>query len=159
MRSNRFEITLFTSVIILSIFGIVMIYSASSIWAEYKFNDQFRFLKYQIIFFIVGLILMYLVSKIDYKKYYKYSNKLFITGIILLILVLIPGIGSIRNGSRSWFGIGSFGIQPSEAMKLALIIFTSKYLANNPNSMNNLKKGVLPILFITLLKKKILIVV
>lgn len=50
---------------------------------------------------------------------------------LLLILVLIPGIGSIRNGSRSWFGIGGLGIQPSEFAKLGLIIFTAKYLASN----------------------------
>ena len=150
MKNNKMEYTLFISVVILSLFGVIMIYSASSIWAEYKFNDQYRFLKYQGVFFIIGAILMYFTSKIDYKKYYKYSNKILLTGIILLILVLIPGIGTIRNGSRSWFGIGSFGIQPSEAMKLALIIFTSKYLSNNPNSMKNFKKGVLPILLITL---------
>ena len=150
MRKNSFEFTLFISVIILSIFGVIMIYSASSIWAEYKFNDQYRFLKYQGIFFIIGVILMYIVSKIDYKKYYKDANKILITGSMLLILVLIPGVGTVRNGSRSWFGIGPFGIQPSEAMKLALIIFTSKYLSNNPNSMKDIKKGVLPILILTL---------
>ena len=150
MNKKTFEITLFVSVIILSLFGVIMIYSASSIWAEYKFNDQYRFLKYQGLFFIVGIVLMYAVSKIDYKKYYKYSNKILIMGITLLILVLIPGIGTIRNGSRSWFGIGPFGIQPSEAMKLALIIFTAKYLSNNPHSMKDFKKGVLPILFLTL---------
>ena len=48
----------------------------------------------------------------------------------MLILVLIPGIGTVRNGSRSWFGIGSFGIQPSEIAKIGLIIFVSKYLSN-----------------------------
>ena len=71
---------------------------------------------------------MFYISKIDYHLYYKYSNKIIIICIIFLILVLIPGIGSIRNGSRSWFRIGSFGIQPSEFTKLGLIIFTSKYL-------------------------------
>ena len=94
---------------------------------------------------------MIIVSNIDYKKYYKLSNKLLLFCIILLILVLIPGIGTVRNGSRSWFGIGSFGIQPSEFTKLALIIFTSKYLSNNENSMKNFKKGVFPILGLTLI--------
>ena len=51
----------------------------------------------------------------------------------MLILVLIPGIGTVRNGSRSWFGIGGLGVQPSEFTKLGLIIFTSKYLENNKN--------------------------
>jgi len=66
----------------------------------------------------------------------------------LLVLVLIPGIGVVRNGSRSWFGVGGFGIQPSEAAKVGLIIFVSKYLSNNYSLMSNIKKGVLPILTI-----------
>ena len=64
-------------------------------------------------------------------------------------MVLIPGIGTIRNGSRSWFGIGSFGIQPSEFAKLSLIIFTSKFLSNNYKKKS--LKEVMPILLITLL--------
>ena len=109
--------TLLITVIVLSLFGIIMIYSASSIWAEYKFNDSFHYLKYQLIFFLVGLIIMYIVSKIDYKVYYEKANIIILVCIILLIAVLIPGIGNIRNGSRSWFGIGPLGIQPSEAAK------------------------------------------
>lgn len=150
MKNKRIELTLFISIIILSLFGILMIYSSSYIWAEYKYNDPYKYLKNQALFFIIGVILMIIVSKIDYKKYFKYANKILILCITLLILVLIPGIGSVRNGSRSWFGIGSFGIQPSEFAKLGLIIFTSKYLSNNPNSMKSFKKGILPILIITL---------
>ena len=63
---------------------------------------------------------MFIISKINYNIYHKYSNKLLILTVILLILVLIPGIGSVRNGSPSWFGIGSFGIQPSELAKISL---------------------------------------
>ena len=77
---------------------------------------------------VIGIFLMLIVSKIDYKKYFKYSNKILLICVILLMLVLVPGIGTVRNGSRSWFGIGSFGVQPSEFAKLGLIIFTSKYL-------------------------------
>ena len=139
------------SVIIISLFGLLMIYSSSNIWAEYKFNDSFHYVKYQGIFFIIGLILMWIVSKIDYKLYYQKSNAIIITCFILLILVLIPGIGSVRNGSRSWFGIGSLGIQPSEAAKLGLIIFTSKYLSNSNKFVKSYTQGVFPILGITLL--------
>lgn len=92
---------------------------------------------------------MMIVSKIDYKLYYENANKIIFICIISLILVLIPGIGSIRNGSRSWFGIGPLGIQPSEFAKLGLIIFTSKYLTNNKNELKSYKKGVFPILGIT----------
>lgn len=150
MKNKRVELTLFISVILISLFGVIMIYSSSYIWAEYKYNDPYKYLKNQSLFFCIGIVLMIIVSKIDYRKYFKYSNKILLICIILLILVLIPGVGTVRNGSRSWFGIGSFGIQPSEFAKLGLIIFTSKYLSNNPNSMKNFKKGVLPILLITL---------
>ena len=142
----KFDYKLFISVILLSLFGILMIYSSSNIWAEYKFNDSFKFMKNQLVFFIIGIILMYILSKIDYKFYKKKSNLIISTCFILLILVLIPGIGIVRNGSRSWFGVGGFGIQPSEASKVGLIIFVSKYLSNNYNIMYDIKKGVIPIL-------------
>ena len=145
---EKFDRILFFTVIILSIFGLIMIYSASSIWAEYKFNDSFHYFKYQLIFLIIGILIMLVISKIDYKIYYEHSNKILLICFILLILVLIPGIGSIRNGSRSWFGIGPFGIQPSEAAKLGMIIFTSKYLTNSNKFLKSYKKGVFPILVI-----------
>ena len=148
---KKFDKILALSVIMLSLFGLIMIYSASSIWAEYKFSDSFHYLKYQLLFFIVGLVLMFIVSKIDYRLYYKKANTILICCFILLILVLIPGIGSVRNGSRSWFGIASFGIQPSEAAKLGLIIFTSKYLSKSNKFLKSYKEGVFPILGITFL--------
>ncbi len=74
-----------------------------------------------------------------------------ILSMILLILVLIPGIGSVRNGSRSWFGLGPFGIQPSEFAKIGLIIYVSKYLTNNKKDMKSVIHGVFPILLVILL--------
>ena len=128
-----------------------MVYSSSMIWAEYKFNDSLYYLKHQGLFFIVGLLVMFIISKIDYKLYLKYSNKILLISLILLVLVLIPGIGQVRNGSRSWFGIGSFGFQPSEIAKIALIIFVSKYLANNEKEVKSITKGVFPILLVIFL--------
>ncbi len=125
-----------------------MVYSSSSIWSEYKFNTKFYYFNHQLIFFIIGLIIMIILSKINYKDYYKYANKLLFICFILLILVLIPGVGQIRNGSRSWFGIGSLGVQPSEITKLALIIFTSKYLSQNEKDVRSFKKGIFPILLV-----------
>jgi len=133
-------------VIILVLFGLLMIYSSSSIWADYKFNNSFHYVQYQGIFFFIGFILMIVVSKINYHFYYKYSNIILLISLILLILVLIPGIGSIRNGSRSWFGIGPLGIQPSEAAKISLIIFTSKYLSLSDRYIKNYFVGIIPIL-------------
>ena len=63
-------------------------------------------------------------------------------------MVLIPGIGIVRNGSRSWFGIGPFGIQPSEIAKLAMIIFVSKYLSKFDSYMDNIKEYSIPILLL-----------
>lgn len=146
---KKMDKILFYAVLMLSVFGLLMIYSSSNIWAEYKFHDSFHYLKYQSVFFIIGLILMFLVSKINYRFYFQYSNIILFISFILLILVLIPGIGSIRNESRSWFGIGSFGIQPSEAAKVSLIIFTSRYFSLNQRYVKNYLKGIFPILFIT----------
>ena len=70
---------------------------------------------------------------------------------MLLLLVLIPGIGSVRNGSRSWFGLFGLGFQPSELSKLAIIIFTAKYLSNNDKLKRNTFKFILPILGVILI--------
>lgn len=137
---------LLIAIIILSLFGILMIYSSSNVWASYKFNDAYKYLKSQAFFLILGYVTIYVVSKINVSLYEKYSNHIFIICTTLLILVLIPGIGTIRNGSRSWFGIGGFGIQPSEFAKLGLMIFTSKYLARN--KIKSIKASVLPILLV-----------
>ena len=128
---KKYSKILLTAVVIISLFGTLMIYSSSYVWAEYKFNDPYKYIKSQGLFLIVGYIILFIISKISYLEYKKKSNIIFIICTVLLSLVLIPGIGTVRNGSRSWFGIGSFGIQPSEFTKLGLIIFTSKYLSNN----------------------------
>jgi len=134
--------------LLLVTFGVIMVYSSSSIWSEFKFNDPYYFVKHQLLFMFIGIIVMYVLSKIDYKIYNKKANWIILICFLLLGLVLIPGIGIIRNGSRSWFGIGSFGIQPSEAAKIGLVIFMAKYLTNNEKDMSNFKKGALPILIV-----------
>lgn len=148
MKNKRIDYFLLGAVILISIFGIIMIYSASSIWAEYKFHDAFKYVKHQGLFFIVGIFIMMFCSKIDLDFLKKKSNLILGICFILLILVLIPGIGSVRNGSRSWFGIGGFGIQPSEFAKLGLIIYTAKYLEKNQRNMKDVKKGALPIFLV-----------
>ena len=146
MQKKYGKYLLITSFILI-VFGIIMIYSSSSVWAEYKFNDSFKYVKHQLLFFILSIVLVFFLNRIDYKQYYKYATHLFIISIVLLILVLIPGIGSVRNGSRSWFGIGSFGIQPSEFAKISLIILISKYLSNS----KNMKKNIFPVLVVLFL--------
>ncbi|MDD5827243.1 MAG: putative lipid II flippase FtsW [Bacilli bacterium] len=148
---KKVDYLLLFGIIMISIFGVVMIYSASYVWAEYKFHDPLKFAKTQFLFLVVSYILIFFSLKIPYQKYLSYANLIFFICFILLILVLIPGIGTVRNGSRSWFGIGGFGIQPSEFTKLGMIIFTSKYLAYNEKVLKNIKSGVLPILGVLML--------
>ena len=148
---KKYDKILLLAVLALLVFGVIMIYSASSVWAEYKFNDSFHYVKQQALFIVIGLILMNIVGKLNYKFYYEKANLIITICLILLILVIIPGIGSIRNGSRSWFGIGPFGIQPSEFAKLGLIIFTSKYLCRSNKFLKSYKTGVFPILGIVFL--------
>ena len=128
-----------------------MVSSSSSVWAEYKFNNPNKYMFHQLIFALIGFILMYICSKTNYKLYKQNSNKILIGSFILLILVLIPGIGIVRNGSRSWFGIGPFGIQPSEIAKISMIIFVSKYLSKFENYMDNIKEYSIPILILVII--------
>ena len=145
---KKYDKLLFIVVLLMGLFGIVMIYSASYIWADYKFHDPYKYVKSQVLFYLMGIIIILLLKRIDANIYYKYANIILFSSLILLVLVLIPGIGRIRNGSRSWFGIGGLGIQPSEFSKLGLIIFTSKYLANNNRIIKDIKKGLLPIFLV-----------
>ncbi len=150
MPRKKFDKILLITVLALVAFGVFMVYSSSSVWAQYKFNDSYKFLKNQALFYVLGILGMVILSKIDYHLYLKKSNLILGVCFILLILVLIPGLGVVRNGSRSWFGIGSFGIQPSEIAKIGLIIFVSKYLSNNSREMNRIIQGVLPIFLVIL---------
>ena len=137
---------LFFGTILLATFGLVMIYSSSYVWAEFKFNNPYKYVISQGIFFIIGIFVMLIVSKINYNFYKEKSNLILLGCFILLVLVLIPGIGVVRNGSRSWFGLGPFGIQPSELSKIGLVIFVSKYLSRNDREKRVTKNFVLPIL-------------
>jgi len=138
-------------VIILTIIGIYEVYSASNVWALYKENDSLYYFKRQLGFGIVGFIAMYIGIKMNKDILYKYSKWILYLGLSLLILVLIPGLGMVRGGSRSWFGIGSFAIQPAEFFKASIIIYGSCYLANHYKKTKLFYKGVMPLLFVTLL--------
>ena len=128
-----------------------MIYSSSYIIASFKYSNPYKYVVHQILFFIIGLVLMFIFSKIDYNLYKKKSNTFLSICFLLLILVLVPGLGSVRNGSRSWFSIMGFGIQPSELLKISLIIFTSKYLSNNDYLKRNTFNFIFPIISVLMI--------
>ena len=76
MKKENINLLLIICIIVISLFGLVMIYSASNIWAEYKFNNPYKFVIHQGVFLIIGLILMTVLSKIDYHFYYEKANKI-----------------------------------------------------------------------------------
>ena len=141
---------LIISFLSLSIIGCLMVYSSSMIWASSKMGNSFYYLTRQVIFFLIGLISFIFFSRVDTSIYKKYKNLIMIVAIILLVLVLIPGIGVVRGGARSWIGIGEVSFQPTEFMKLALIIFSANYLEQNKNSMKKIS-SIIPILLVIIM--------
>ena len=121
-----------------------MVYSASAIWAEYKFDDSFFFAKRQMLFAVVGIIAMFFIMNVDYWTWRTWAKVILIVCFVLLILVLIPGVGNVRNGSRSWIGVGAFSVQPSEFMKLAMIAFLAKFLSEKQKQITSFKSGLMP---------------
>lgn len=109
--------------------GVIMVGSSSRVWAQAKFQDSMYFMSRQAVFAIIGCFVMYIASRVNLQKVRPYAKQLFLLCTALLILVLIPGLGVARNGSRSWFGIGSFLIQPSEFFKIAIILYVADFLA------------------------------
>ena len=145
------DFSIFILTTALTIIGLIFVLSSSFVWANHRFNDPFYFFKRQLLFANIGFIGMVVVSKIDYHIYKKYTLTFLIISFIMLVAVLIPGIGMVRGGARSWIGIGAFSLQPSEFMKLSLIIFLAKFMSNNPDEVKTLKQGVIPLIAIILM--------
>ncbi len=135
MKTKRI-ITLTLTIVI---FGLICVYSSSHIWALYKYDDSFYYIKRQAIFACIGVIAMFVTSRIDYHLYKKYYKQIIGVCFLLLILVLIPGLGVVRGGSRSWFNFGIFALQPSELFKIGMIIFAAVFIEKNYYQMKKLR--------------------
>ncbi|MCM3698493.1 stage V sporulation protein E [Paenibacillus macerans] len=135
---------LMASILGLLAIGIVMVYSAGSVLAFHDYGDSFYFVKRQLLFAVLGLVAMFLMMNFDYRLLRKYAKVGLVICFALLVIVLIPGIGVVRGGARSWLGISSFGIQPSEFMKLGMILFLSYFLSQEDYKITNFTKGLLP---------------
>ncbi|WP_181348914.1 stage V sporulation protein E [Thalassobacillus sp. CUG 92003] len=136
------------TILMILILGVVMVYSSSSIWSEYKFDDPLYYAKRQILFAVFGLIGMYVFTNVSYHVWQKHAKWIVIVCAIFLVLVLVPGVGMVRGGARSWIGVGVFSIQPSEFMKLGLILFLARYLSLYQKNIQSFQKGFLPVLTI-----------
>ena len=126
-----YDKVLLIMIIILSLFGLLMVYSASNVVAYSEYGDSLYYFKKQGIFLGISFILLYLLIKFDVRKIKKFSFIIFCICLLLLILVLVPGIGVVRGGARSWINVFGITIQPSEFMKVGIICLLSKYLSDN----------------------------
>ena len=109
--------------IFLICFGLVMLYSTSSYEAQTKFGDGMYYLKRQAAISAGGILVMLFVSRMNYRKYAKYSPWLFALAMVLMGLVRFSPLGMEVYGSRRWLNIGGQSLQPSEVMKIAVILF------------------------------------
>jgi len=116
-----------------------MVYSASNVIGLKEHNDAIYYFKRQLIFLILGFLIMYFIIKMNIIKYQSITTLVFLVCVGLLIIVLIPGIGIVRGGARSWIGFKGFSIQPSEFIKLGLIGLYAKYLDENYYDMKKFK--------------------
>lgn len=146
MGKNRMapDFWLLSSILGLLAIGIVMVYSAGSVLAFHDYGDSFYFVKRQLLFALLGLVAMFFMMNFDFRHLRKYAKLGLLVCFVLLVIVLIPGIGVVRGGARSWLGISSFGIQPSEFMKLGMILFLSYWLSKEDYKITIFTKGLLP---------------
>lgn len=143
------DLLIVATVLMLLGIGVVIVYSASAIKAQQTFGDSLYFAKRQLLWAVAGLIMMFIMMNFDYTRLKKWSKMIMLICFFLLIIVLTP-LGVERNGSQAWLGIGSFGIQPSEASKLGLIIFFAWYLEKHQDRIHQFRTGLLPPLAILL---------
>ena len=126
---NSLQWPLLVSTLFLISFGLVMVASSSIDFAGESYGDPWFFAKKQAVFLVLGILVGFIVYLLPLNWWDQYSGYLLLLGIALLVLVLVPGIGKIVNGSRRWLSFGPFGIQASEVAKLSLIVFFASFLA------------------------------
>jgi cell division protein FtsW len=136
---------------LLTLFGLVMVLSASSVESYASGGSTYSVFVRQLVFSAGGLVLFWVGLRIPPPKLRLLAAPLLLVGIVLLVAVLIPGIGAERNGSRSWFAFGSFSVQPSEGVKVALTLWGAHVLALRRNVMHRWKHALSPVVPVTML--------
>ena len=145
LKSDR---VLFAATLLLVFAGIVMVYSASAVMAMERNHQPYLFLIKQVMWSALGLGLIALVMRVDYRTY---RNPVVIwtaLGLVGLGLVMVLFSRPI-NGTRRWFAMAGFGIQPSELAKLAVILFTAALLDRRMARINDVRYSLLPIAVVT----------
>lgn len=141
--SKPFDFILFITILIMLSLGIIMVLSASSPSSLAEFGDSYHYVKTQCVSAVAGIILMLIISKIDYRIYSKFYKILYWGSIVALLSVMIPGFGASANGATRWINLGFTTLQPSELVKVAMIIFYATYLTKNKEKLKGLWDGFL----------------
>lgn len=134
---------LFGIVAVLSLFGAAMVYSSSAMIALRESQSQFTYFYKQLGFALAGLAAMFVVSKIDYRRYQKAWFVYGLLGVTIVLLTLVFGFPSI-NGARRWIRFAGLSFQPSEMAKIALPVFLAFFLTRHEKTMGDLKSTVIP---------------
>ena len=136
----------------LLLFGLLMVASASMVISDRQFGYPFHYLMRQGIDIILGVLLAYAATYIPTVFWQKISVPLFFLGLCLMVIVLVPNIGHMVNGSRRWLQAGFFSFQVSEAMKFAALIYLAGYLQRHSDQVQTHIVGfVKPLLFLSLI--------
>jgi cell division protein FtsW len=131
--------------VIMSLIGLVMVFSASQATGLAEYQDSFYYFKKQILWMVIGFAALILLAKTDHRWLRRLSYPGMGISIILLIAVLIPGIGIIAGGARRWIMIGPFNVQPSEIAKLAMVLFCAVLLSGRQEKIHDPKFLLIPI--------------
>ena len=138
---------LFLATLALICTSIVMVYSASAVMALERFQQPYLFVTKQVMWVALGVALMSIVMRVDYRTYRDDRliwGLLGVVGFLLVAVLFAPP----RNGTHRWFGVGGFGIQPSELAKVAAIFFTALVLERRASRINEVTHALAPIAII-----------
>ncbi|MBC7962245.1 MAG: putative lipid II flippase FtsW [Steroidobacteraceae bacterium] len=150
-KLEEYDLVIMLMAIALTCFGVVMVYSASSVMAAKRFHDGFFFLKRQSFFALVGFAIMLGTMRINYQYWRKAAVPILLGCLVLLILVLIPGIGGSAGGASRWIRLpGGFNLQPSEVAKIALIMYMAYSLDRKQDKIKQLGAGFVSYMLILL---------
>jgi len=140
----RYDPLLLAAVLLLLTFGVVMVYSASAVYAKARLGDPLWFLKRQALGALVGLSALLLVMKMGYRRLEPLAVPLLLLSLLLLALVQVPGIGHAAGGARRWLQLGPLTFQPSELAKISLVLWLSRSLARKQERIRDFSAGFLP---------------
>ncbi len=154
-RNELAEQALLIVVIVLSLFGVVMIASASMAFAEQNYNSPFYFASRQLIFLAIGLVAGTVLFQAPLSAWEKYGPYLIIVSLFFLLLVLL--IGKEVNGSKRWIDLGVFTVQVSETVKLFIIVYLAGYLVRRGELVQNTIGGFMRPLFLILIASVLLL--